>query len=109
MTSRFQDWLGDYATLACDSLDYCEGWFPVQAPIDALSRRLEMLREAANRTRRKFETIDLAIAVFVPKEDTCKRLIDLSFRHLVLAQPSEPRDTALKRLDAAASVATKVH
>jgi len=90
-------------------VDYCEGWFPVEAPIDALSRRLEMLREAADRAGRKFETIQLAIAVFSPKEDTCRRLIDLGFGHLVLAQPSEPREAALKRLDAAASVAAKVH
>jgi probable F420-dependent oxidoreductase len=103
-------WMGSLSPKSIDRVvDYCEGWFPVEAPIDALSRRLEMLREAAGRTGRKFETIELAIAVFVPKEDTCKRLVDLGFRHLVLAQPSEPRDTALKRLDAAASVATKVH
>jgi probable F420-dependent oxidoreductase len=103
-------WMGSLSPKSLDRVvDYCEGWFPVEAPIDALSRRLEMLREAAGCVGRKFETIDLAIAVFAPKEDTCKRLTDLGFKHLVLAQPSEPRDMALKRLDAAALVAAKVH
>jgi probable F420-dependent oxidoreductase len=103
-------WMGSLSPKSIDRVaDYCEGWFPVEAPLDALSRRLQMLREAADRAGRKFETIELAIALFGGKEDTCKRMADLGFTHLVLAQPSEARDAALKRLDAAASVAAKVH
>jgi probable F420-dependent oxidoreductase len=103
-------WMGSLSPKSLDRVvDYCEGWFPVEAPPEAISRRLQMLREAAGRAGRKFEAIDLAIAVFGVKEDTCKRMVDLGFTHLVLGQPSEPRDAALKRLDAAASIAAKVH
>jgi len=103
-------WMGSLSTKSLERVaDYCEGWFPVSAPIEALTRRLEMLREAASRAGRKFETIDLAIAVFAPKEDTCKRLIDLGFSHLVLSLPSEARDRALQKLDQAASIAAKFH
>jgi alkanesulfonate monooxygenase SsuD/methylene tetrahydromethanopterin reductase-like flavin-dependent oxidoreductase (luciferase family) len=84
-------------------VDYCDGWYPVESPFQALEHRLHLLREAAERAGRKFETIDLAIALFVPEKDKCKRLIDLGFRHIILAQPSLPRDEALKRLDLAAS------
>jgi hypothetical protein len=76
------------------------------ADIDSCKPHLPL--EAASRVGRKFETIDLAIALFEPNEDKCKRLIDLGFTHLVLAQPSEPRDRVLKRLDEAASIATKI-
>jgi probable F420-dependent oxidoreductase len=101
-------WMGSLSPKSLERVvDYCEGWFPVEAPIDALSRRLQALREEASRAGRKFETIELAIAVFAPKEDKCKHLIDLGFRHLVFAQPSEPRDKALKRLDEVAAVAAK--
>jgi probable F420-dependent oxidoreductase len=103
-------WLGSLSPKSLERVvDYCEGWFPIEAPIDALSRRLQMLREGADRAGRKFESIDLAIAVFAVKEDTCKRLIELGFTHLVLGQPSEPRDAALKKLDASASIAAKIH
>jgi probable F420-dependent oxidoreductase len=103
-------WLGSLSPKSLERVvDYCEGWFPIEAPIDALSRKLQMLREGADRAGRKFESIDLAIAVFSAKEDTCKRLIELGFTHLVLGQPSEPRDAALKKLDAAASIAAKIH
>jgi probable F420-dependent oxidoreductase len=103
-------WMGSLSPKSLDRVvDYCEGWFPVEAPPEAISRRLQMLREAAGRAGRKFEAIDLAIAVFGVKEDTCKRMVDLGFTHLVLGQPSEPRDAALKRLDAASSIAAKVH
>jgi probable F420-dependent oxidoreductase len=101
-------WMGSLSPKSLERVvDYCEGWFPVEAPIDALSRRLQALREEASRAGRKFETIELAIAVFEPKEDKCKQLIELGFKHLVFAQPSEPRDKALKRLDEAAAVAAK--
>jgi probable F420-dependent oxidoreductase len=101
-------WMGSLSPKSLERVvDYCEGWFPVEAPIDALSRRLQALREEASRAGRKFDTFDLAIAVFAPKEDKCKQLIDLGFKHLVFAQPSEPRDKALKRLDEVAAVAAK--
>ncbi len=102
-------WMGSLSPKSIERVvDYCDGWFPVEAPIEALQRRLQAMREAASRAGRKFETIDLAIAVFVPKVDTCKRLIDLGFTHLVLGQPSEAADKALKRLDEGASIAAKV-
>ncbi len=102
-------WIGSLSSKSLERVvDYCEGWFPVEAPIDALQRRLQTLRDAAGRAGRKFETIDLAIVVFAPNEDKCNRLIDLGFTHLVLGQPSEPRDQALKHLDEAASIAVKI-
>jgi probable F420-dependent oxidoreductase len=102
-------WMGSLSLKSLERVvDYCEGWFPVEAPIDALTRRLQLLREAADRAGRKFETIDLAIAVFAHKEDTCKRLIELGFAHLVFGQPCEAREQALRRLDAAASLANKI-
>jgi probable F420-dependent oxidoreductase len=102
-------WMGSLSTKSLERVvDYCEGWFPVEAPIDALSRRLQILREVASRAGRKFDSIQLGIAVFGPKEDTCKQLIDLGFSHLVLSLPSQPRDQALKRLDHLTSVAAKV-
>ena len=102
-------WMGSLSEKALDRVvDYCDGWFPVQAPVHALKSRLEKLRGAADRAGRKFETIDLAIAVFTPKEAICKELIDLGFSHLVLSIPSVPADKALKKLDEAASVAAKI-
>jgi probable F420-dependent oxidoreductase len=101
-------WMGSLSSKSIERVvDYCDGWFPVEAPLDALQRRLQALREAASRAGRKFETIDLAIALFTSKEDTCKRVIDLGFTHLILGQPSAPRDQALKRLDQVASIAAK--
>jgi probable F420-dependent oxidoreductase len=102
-------WMGSLSERSLERVvDYCDGWFPVEAPFSALTKRLQKLREAANRSGRKFETIGLAIAVFVPKEDTCKRLIDLGFSHIVLAVPSAPPDKILKTLDEVASIATRV-
>ena len=103
-------WMGSLSPKSVERVvDYCDGWYPVEAPIDALTRRLQLLQEAADHAGRKFETIDLAIALFSPKEDLCKRLIDLGFKHLVFAQPSEPRDKIFRRLDEAAAVAAKIH
>jgi len=102
-------WLGSLSPKSIERVvDYCDGWFPVEAPIEALQRRLQAMREAASRAGRKFETIDLAIVLFGPKADTCKRLIDLGFTHQVFGQPSEDADKALKRLDEGASIAAKV-
>jgi probable F420-dependent oxidoreductase len=102
-------WMGSLSLKSLERVvDYCEGWFPVQCPVDALTHRLGLLREAADRAGRKFESIQLAIALFAPKEDLCKELIDLGFSHIVIAQPCEARDKALKNLDAAASIAAKV-
>jgi len=101
-------WMGSLSTKSLDRVvEYCEGWYPVESPIDALQRRLQMLREAASRAGRKFETINLAIALFAANENKCKRMVELGFSHLVLAQPSESRDKALQHLDEAASIAAK--
>jgi probable F420-dependent oxidoreductase len=102
-------WMGSLSLKSLERVvDYCEGWFPVEAPTDALARRLQLLRDAADRAGRKFETIDLAIATFTAREDSCKRLIEMGFTHLVFGQPCEARDQALRRLDAAASLANKI-
>lgn len=102
-------WMGSLSEKSLERVvDYCDGWFPVEAPIGALEKRLVMLQEAADRAGRKFDTIELAIALFTRNEDTCKRMIDLGFGHVVLALPSEPRDKALKTLDAAAAIVAKV-
>jgi alkanesulfonate monooxygenase SsuD/methylene tetrahydromethanopterin reductase-like flavin-dependent oxidoreductase (luciferase family) len=89
-------------------VDYCDGWFPVGAEYDALARRVEALREAAGRAGRKFDQIELAVAVLTPNEDSCKRMRDLGFTHLVLSVASEPRDKALAALDKRASVMSKL-
>jgi probable F420-dependent oxidoreductase len=102
-------WMGSLSPKSLDRVvEYCEGWYPVESPIDALQRRLQMLREAASRAGRKFETIDLAIALFAANEDKCKRLVELGFSHLILAQPSESRDKTLQNLDKAALIVAKV-
>jgi probable F420-dependent oxidoreductase len=102
-------WMGSLSIKSLERVvDYCDGWFPVESPVDALSRRLQMLREAANRAGREFDSIQLGIALFGAKEDTCKQMIALGFSHLVLSLPSQPRDQALKRLDHLTSVAAKV-
>jgi probable F420-dependent oxidoreductase len=102
-------WMGSLSIKSLERVvDYCDGWFPVESPVDALSRRLQMLREAANHAGRNFDSIELGIALFGAKEDTCKQMIDLGFSHLVLSLPSQPRDQALKRLDHLTSVAAKV-
>jgi probable F420-dependent oxidoreductase len=102
-------WMGSLSEKSLDRVvDYCDGWFPVEAPAGALEKRLGMLREAADRAGRKFATIELAIALFTRNEDACKQMIELGFNHVVLALPSEPRDKALKTLDAAAAIVVKV-
>jgi probable F420-dependent oxidoreductase len=101
-------WMGSLSEKSLDRVvDYCDGWMPVEAPVSALQKRLQTLRELADRAGRKFETIELAIAVFSSKVDTCKRMIDLGFTHLILSVPCIPRDKALKRLDELASVAAQ--
>jgi probable F420-dependent oxidoreductase len=101
-------WMGSLSEKSLERVvDYCEGWMPVEAPIGALEKRLQKLREAADRAGRKFSTIELAIAVFSSKVDTCKWMIDLGFTHLILSVPPVARDKALKRLDELASVAAQ--
>jgi len=73
-----------------------------------LARRLQVLREAAARAGRQFDKIDLAVAVVAPNEESCKRLRDLGFSHLILGVASEPRDKALAALDKRASLVSKL-
>jgi alkanesulfonate monooxygenase SsuD/methylene tetrahydromethanopterin reductase-like flavin-dependent oxidoreductase (luciferase family) len=89
-------------------VEYCDGWYPVGAEYDALARRVRALREAAERAGRPFDKIDLAVAAMTPNEDSCKRLRDLGFSHLVLGVASEPRDKALAALDKRASLVSKL-
>jgi probable F420-dependent oxidoreductase len=102
-------WMGSLSEKSLERVvDYCDGWMPVEAPIAALQKRLQKLRELADQAGRKFESIELAIAVFGPKVETCKRLIELGFTHLILSVPCVPGEKALKRLDELASVAAQV-
>lgn len=102
-------WMGSLSLKSLERVvDYCEGWFPVEAPIEALSRRLEMLRSAADHAGRKFETIALGVVVFVPTEDKCKRLINLGFTHIVIGQPSQDEHKALRKLDETAELVAKL-
>lgn len=101
-------WMGSLSEKSLERVvDYCDGWMPVEAPVSALEKRLQKLRELADLAGRKFATIELAIAVFGAKVDTCKRLIDLGFTHLILSVPCVERDKVLKRLDELASVASQ--
>jgi probable F420-dependent oxidoreductase len=97
-------WMGSLSVKSLDRVvEYCDGWFPVEAPFDALERRLQALREAASRAGRKFESIELATLLFAPDKDKCKRLVEMGFSHIVLAQPSDGREQALRRMDEAAA------
>jgi probable F420-dependent oxidoreductase len=101
-------WMGSLSEKSLERVvDYCEGWMPVEAPIGALEKRLQKLHEACDHAGRKFATIELAIAVFSSKMDTCKRMIDLGFTHLILSVPPVAHDKALKRLDELAVVASQ--
>ena len=102
-------WMGSLSMKSLARVvDYCDGWYPVGAEYEALSRRVGALREAAKRAGRPFEQIDLAVAVVAQNEDTCKRLRDLGFSHLVLGIASEARDKALAALDRRASLVSKL-
>jgi probable F420-dependent oxidoreductase len=102
-------WLGSLSMKALDRVvEYCDGWFPVGAELEALERRVRALREAADRRGRQFDKIDLGVAVLTPNEDSCKRLRDLGFSHLVFGIASEPRDKALAALDRRASLVSKL-
>jgi probable F420-dependent oxidoreductase len=101
-------WMGSLSEKSLERVvDYCEGWMPVEAPIGALEKRLHKLRELADRAGRKFESIELAIAVFGPKVETCKRLSELGFTHIILSVPCVAREKALKRLDELAAIAAQ--
>jgi probable F420-dependent oxidoreductase len=102
-------WLGSLSMKALERVvEYCDGWYPVGAESEALARRLQVLREAAARAGRQFDKIDLAVAVVAPNEDSCNRLRDLGFSHLILGVASEPHDKALAALDKRASLISKL-
>ena len=99
-------WMGSLSEKSLERVvDYCEGWFPVEAPIGALEKRLQMLREAADRPDENSRRSNWRSRCSRRNEDKCKRMIELGFAHVVLALPSEPGDKALKTLDAAAAIA----
>ena len=102
-------WLGSLSMKAVDRVvEYCDGWYPVGAEYQALARRVQALREAADRAGREFSTIDLSVAVVAPNEESCKRMRELGFSHLVLGIASEPRDKALAALDKRAALAKRL-
>jgi probable F420-dependent oxidoreductase len=101
-------WMGSLSEKSLERVvDYCDGWMPVEAPIHALAGRLKKLREIADHAGRKFESIDLAIVLFGKKVDTCQRMMELGFTHLILGIPTGPHDAVLRALDQAASVAAQ--
>jgi probable F420-dependent oxidoreductase len=103
-------WLGSLSMKAFERVvEYCDGWYPVGTEYDALARRVHTLREAADRAGRKFDTIELSVAVLAPSEESCNRLRDLGFTNMVLGIASEPRDKALAALDRRASLVSKLH
>jgi probable F420-dependent oxidoreductase len=102
-------WMGSLSMKSLERVvEYCDGWFPVDSPAEALARRLELLRQAADRAGRRFDTIALGAGVFGATADKCQRLIDLGFTHLVLGQPSFEEHKALQRLDQTAELVAKL-
>jgi alkanesulfonate monooxygenase SsuD/methylene tetrahydromethanopterin reductase-like flavin-dependent oxidoreductase (luciferase family) len=102
-------WMGSLSMKSLERVvDYCDGWFPVDAPVEALTQRLELLRQAAARAGRNFASIALGAVVFGATDDKCRRLIDLGFTHLVLGQPSFDEPKALHRLDQTAELVVKL-
>ena len=102
-------WLGSLSMKALERVvEYCDGWYPVGADYEALARRVKALHEAADRAGRQFDKIDLAVAVLAQNEESCNRLRDLGFSHLILGIASEPRDKALAALDKRASLVSKL-
>ena len=88
--------------------NYCDGWFPINNPRVDMAASLKLLREAAARAGRKFETIKLAIFGLGPKEDRAREFIRLGFEHLVFGLPAAPAATVLPLLDTYAEVARKL-
>lgn len=88
--------------------NYCDGWFPINNPRVDMAANLKLLREAAARAGRKFETIKLAIFGLGPKEDRAREFIRLGFEHLVFGLPAAPAATVLPLLDTYAELARKL-
>jgi probable F420-dependent oxidoreductase len=102
-------WLGSLSMKSLERVvEYCDGWFPVGADYDALARRVQALREAADRAGRQLDKIDLAVAVLMPNEESCNRMRALGFSHLVFGIASEPRDKVLAALDRRAALVSKL-
>jgi len=100
-----QIWSQDVAEFHGDFVNFDPIWC---WPKPARASRVQALREAADRAGRQFDNIDLAVAALAPNEDSCKRLRDLGFSHLILGIASEPRDKALAALDKRASLISKL-
>ena len=88
--------------------NYCDGWFPINNPRVDVAANLKLLREAAARAGRKFESIKLAIFGLGPKEDRAREFIRLGFEHLVFGLPAAPAATVLPLLDTYAELARKL-
>jgi probable F420-dependent oxidoreductase len=88
--------------------NYCDGWFPINNPRVDVAENLKLLRAAAQRVGRKFETIKLAMFGVGPKEDRARELIGLGFEHLVFGLPAAPAATVLPLLDTYAELARKL-
>jgi probable F420-dependent oxidoreductase len=101
-------WMGSLSEKSLERVvDYCDGWMPVEAPIHALASRLKKLREIADHAGRKFESIDLAITLFGKKVETCQRVMELGFTHLILGIATGPHDDVMRAMDKAATVAAQ--
>ncbi len=63
--------------------DYCDGWMPVNVPGYDFAGGIKMLREAAERSGRRFDSLSLTIPGVAPKEDAARGFIAMGFQRLL--------------------------
>ncbi len=100
--------LGAESKWAADRvLDYCDGWMPIAVRGDA-SKGLAALREAAGRTGRSFESLNLTVFGVPPTPEHAARWIEQGFHRVVFALPPDAPAVVLPILDRCAELARKL-
>ena len=101
--------LGSEAKNALERVvDYCDGWIPINRRGHTLAERLKQLREMAERTGRRFDSLINGVFGVPAREDAARQFIDIGFPHLVFGLPPAKADKVLPLLDQCAAVAAKL-
>jgi probable F420-dependent oxidoreductase len=101
--------LGSEAKNALERVvDYCDGWIPINRRGHTLAERLKQLRETAERTGRRFDSLINGVFGVPAREDAARQFIDIGFPHLVFGLPPAKADKVLPLLDQCAAVAAKL-
>ena len=98
--------LGSQSARAIErTVDYCDGWLPINDPRVDFGAKVKELREAEKRSGRK--GLSLSLFGAPGKDEIIAKFIELGFERLIFMLPSEGRDKVLPMVDQYAGVAKK--